>query len=421
MMRVILFSLFLTTTFVSAYEFLYPVAYSKQREKTNVYVLYQKSTNHVELWIMDEETGIASKGLLSSYTPAGLQLLPNKSGFSFIDNGRIRIKTFAKRSPKSIDIYEPVYHINVIHWLDDKRFYMSAKKNGSFCIFQLDQQGIIDFILEELDVDYMYPQKKGDDLFYIERTVEHGFKRERVTHRVVRTIYPVVERKLPVLSENDTCESEIVLDDFINSDFSPKQIMPTEKECIVDFKSSAIAFLHMVSDTQGFLLEHPTDVDRRDKLIPFNYYEIKKGDDGWECNELFQFSVPAHIILHKSYARLYESMLPLLPKYKDGFIYFMDCSILRSLGDLSSVALAKEEVGPDIQGVNLDLFSYDLKTGDVSQKSFSKNGQLLFSPLFVGDVVFYGGIVNYDDRVEPAMWINDDGFVCIKLPSCQVN
>jgi len=90
-----------------AIEFLYPVAQINQDGTNKIYVMYQKSLTHVELWVWDPETKVATKGLLSSHTPVNFRLLPGNKGFSFIDNGRIKIKLFNHRSIQSIDIYDP--------------------------------------------------------------------------------------------------------------------------------------------------------------------------------------------------------------------------------------------------------------------------------------------------------------------------
>ena len=56
---------------MSGQEYVYPVGVlSHQQEK--IYLLYQKSLGHVELWIWDVHTKEAQKGLLSTFTPAGL-------------------------------------------------------------------------------------------------------------------------------------------------------------------------------------------------------------------------------------------------------------------------------------------------------------------------------------------------------------
>ena len=382
---------------VLALEFLYPVGYVKQNGKIKIYIIYQKSIGHIELWLWDPETKVASKGLLSTYTPAAFKLLPDNAGFSFIDNGRIKIKKFNKRSPRSIDIYDPIYNICGLKWIDSENFYISAKKDDKFKIFKMDISGAIKYVLEDKDKDCMYPQKIGNSIFYIERCIKKGvYKRDYLSYKVVSLDHPIAnqdldsnlqknsEDKIKEIMQTDDCFSEI------------KILEPENKKYLVDFRSCPIAFLNMISDKEGFFLEHQVEVERYDKTIIFNYFQIKKGEDEWVCKELFQFSIPAHLILDKSDSRLYESILPLLPKYHDGKLFYLNC-------------LHNKEL-------LLDMFCYDLETEIQEQKTFAKSGQLFFSLIFTEDKIFYGGAVSKLSGDLPLMWISDDGIMCFKLP-----
>src|ERR1700722_17690204 len=145
-----------------AQEFLYPVGvYDKQGESL-VYLLYQKTIGHIELWLWNPTTKKIHKALLSSFTPAGLRMLPGGSGFSFIDNGRIKIKQFAKRSPRSLDLYEPIYDIGIIEWINPFQCYFSAKENNRTKIYQANTRGEIVQVVGSATYDCLYPQKVND-------------------------------------------------------------------------------------------------------------------------------------------------------------------------------------------------------------------------------------------------------------------
>ena len=79
-----------------AEQFIYPVA-AIDNEGKEILVVYQKSLDDIELWIWDSATKCAMKGLLSAYVPAGIKMLPSGAGFSFVDEGRLRVKNFYKR------------------------------------------------------------------------------------------------------------------------------------------------------------------------------------------------------------------------------------------------------------------------------------------------------------------------------------
>ena len=69
--------------------------------------MHQTEAQETRLWSLNSVTNQYEQLLSSQYNPIGVQLLPDKSGFSFLDNGLIKVKNFLKRSPKTIEIYEP--------------------------------------------------------------------------------------------------------------------------------------------------------------------------------------------------------------------------------------------------------------------------------------------------------------------------
>ena len=103
-----LFFMLLFFGIINSEEFLYPVASFNNDGQNFIYVIYQKNVHHLELWSVNSETMIATKLLMSNFSPAGVRLLPNQAGFSFIDNGRIRVKYTNKRSPLSFDFEYPI-------------------------------------------------------------------------------------------------------------------------------------------------------------------------------------------------------------------------------------------------------------------------------------------------------------------------
>src|SRR5579872_5143165 len=117
-MKVVVVAISLWMVGATACEFLYPVA---SVSKDHVLVMYQKNSYHLELWDWNPQTNQADSVLLSLYTPAGVKLLLSKKGYSFIDSGVIKIKMFQKRSPKTVEIDQPLHTIELLHWIDDSR------------------------------------------------------------------------------------------------------------------------------------------------------------------------------------------------------------------------------------------------------------------------------------------------------------
>ena len=205
-------------------------------------------------------------------------------------------------------------------------------------IFQLDVEGEVYSILESQTLDYMYPQKVGEHLFYIERRQKiHGY------YRIMCTQY------------SDACTPDEVL----------------------DFDERAIAFLHMVSEQEGFVIEYPHEIQKNDTIIACTCHHIKRQEHCWVSTELFTFSIPTVLLFFDSEQRLCESILPLLPRYCDDGIYYMSC----------------------IHGSNcLNIFHYDLKLHTISQKTF-ENARHCFGLWHIKDQKFFGGTIGQELKI----------------------
>ena len=283
---------------LSAKEFLYPVGYHPEEDV--LFVMYQKTSSHLELWEWDPHTKQAHQLLLSRYSPAGFTLLPNYSGFSFIDNGMLKVKQLLKRSPRTIQYDAPIYNVEQVHWIDEKTCYASGRYQDYFGIFQINWDGCVDPILVQNGIDYQCPQKVDDSLFFIERTKEG--------YRIAQAYYSATYQE----------------DDFSDRLISHMKNQPPVQE-VLSFETTPIAFLHMVSASEGFVLSHPEGVSKNDPSIDFEYHHIFKKNDGcWAQSQLFSFAVPTSFLVNPN--RLYESMLPLLPYICQNQIYYVDSS-----------------------------------------------------------------------------------------------
>ncbi|MEX2438123.1 MAG: hypothetical protein WD449_02610, partial [Candidatus Babeliales bacterium] len=247
---------------IQAEEFVYPVGIlSKKQEK--LYLLYQKSLNHVELWLWNSQTKEAHKGLLSTFTPAGLKILPDHTGFSFVDNGRLRIKQFNKRSPQTVAIYEPVYDVSSIEWLSGKKFYFSARQKGRYAIFESTIDGDVRTLIRDEDHDCLYPQKQENELFYIERcpTGAHYFM------------------VAPYLTDHSVVDPDSV------------------RTLLIDFDRQSVAFLHMASATVGYCISHPSSIGSSAKTIECFCHRLHKEGGEWVNTKLFSFTLTLYILI----------------------------------------------------------------------------------------------------------------------------
>jgi len=383
---------------VEAKEFLYPVAVHNNHGVVKIYLVYQKSVEHLELLVWDPVTKETDKGLLSTYTPGVFKILPGGSGFSFVDKGRILVKSFTKRSPKSVAFYAPIDDIALIHWIDDSSFYFMAKESKHYSLFHANAQGDLHVVAKSEYADYMYPQKVDDSLFFLRR-VKQG---DEYHYSLVAAPYPLI----PNYSfENDSSAYEQIA--RLNQEQLGQMVSLVSSEDIepmLDLGEGAASFLTMVSPRQGFYVEHPRVIERSEACVPFSYYQLDKKEQRWEKKKLFSFRLPTHFFLEENEFRLYESLLPLLPRHTKNGIFFTDCY--------------------DTNRLKTGIAKYDLKNGSLTYVSSSPSGDIVgdafFAPLCVGAVVFYGGVLLPEDfgtgNRLPAIWINEDGRLCVDLP-----
>ncbi len=333
----ILFYFFTTQTV----EFLYPVGVDSHRSL--VYLLYQKNPTHIELWGWDYKTKRANQMLFSRFTPAGFRMLPGGDGFSFIDNGLLKIQQFLKRSPRTVEFDAPIYNVEVVHWVDAKLCYTSGKYVDHFGIFAIDYDGAISPLCLSDSSDCMYPQKVDADLFYIERDSQWQY-------RVMRTDY-ILPPSYETFQERRA--------------WNESHVLPSER--ILDFGNNPIIFLSMVSSNEGFMIGHSPTISNRDSLVQFEYYHITKQDDTWNSETLFSFEIPSKFLVLGHRSRLYEALLPLLPQHDADRITYVD----------------------SVNG-DLGLFVYDRKT-KTREILFHEENHSRFASIRVEARVFCGG------------------------------
>jgi len=314
-------------------EYVYPVV--SLNDATILYI-HQTSPQNIQLFQWNTITNCTEQILWSLYNPAGIQLLPNNKGFSFIDNGRLRIKAFHKRSAKTIDFDKPIYNINGLQWLDEHTCYCSAYYDNHAAIFELNDEGYVYCVMKKDTIDCMYPQKINDQLFYIER-----YKKGNDSY------YSIM--KTPYKQDGVS-------------------------QILMDFEHNPIIFLYMISETEGFVVEHQKDIDSEscesNKAV-FHYHHMRKKDNNWHHNLLFSFEIPTRLFLYNNDQRLFESILPLLPRVINDKIYFVDC-----LDDCSNM---------------LQPYYYDLATNQKNKVLVEKQKGHFFVPIQCGTQLCFGG------------------------------
>lgn len=361
-------------------EFLYPIDEIVHEDVQKMCVLYQKN-NHLELWLWNPVNGEAIKGLLSSFNPSGLAVLPNKKTFSFIDNDRIRIKQINKRSPGAIDLYGP-YDLTTIHWIDNHSFYFAAKERQHNNLFHANIDGDLFRLTVSNNNDYTYPSKIDDELFFIEHSAKHGYS-------IMKAHYPnnIIENK-----KNKELTLEEVLKEENNEYIQYLDLEAAQKIIMLD--DATPAFLCMKDSECGFFIQHPNSVERTDKTMNFSYHTFyKTKDEGWKVEKLFEFTLPLYLLLpQQDKVRLYESILPFLPFHDQDTLYY------------SNLCLETDSI---------NVFSYNLVSKVSTQRTMLKDQHsLIFPPRTYQNRLFSGGTNNSNFLTTPTIDIDEFGKQC---------
>lgn len=293
-----IFLITLISKFLFAHnEFIYPVA---ELDQDHLLLMHQQLSDNIALYVWNKNTKVAVPELNALYLPAHVQLLPSKNAYSFLDRGRIRIKSFCKRTPKTITIDEPICDIQSLHWISDEQCYFAAKIRQVYKIFlyDLSVDGGTLFTLSNMnnDMHYTFPCKIGDQLLSV------GQSSDDIFHIICTDWQPKSYRqtrsdRLPL--KTDTQEEQHLVTHFF-----------------------PLCFLQMIDDQTGLILEMQPDTEH-DDLFHFICYQIALGNTGiLKMHQLFEFSAPKSLIIGHAAERLYESIYPLLPRYFNKTIYF---------------------------------------------------------------------------------------------------
>lgn len=387
--RLFIFPFTLITHLTGAREYVYPVAWVERYDHHYVYLLHQISLKQLQLLELNTESKAISQALPLSATPAGIKILPDKSGYSYIDQGQIYIKLFSKRSAQKVDIHQPLYHIEIIEWFDAMHCYFSAKYHEQFNLYQLSRSGSLQILVHVPDADCLYPQKIDSTLYYIERSFG---------------------KKKYIINSTHYADQSF---DGSSADVSRKTIL--------DVDNQPIAFLRMVSHAQGFYVSYPDTIhssDRELSCLPCAYHQLTYDSlrSEWIAEKLFEFSIPLDFILPDSKERLHESLLPLLPRHTLSGIYFCDCASAKKSGYRN---LGGSWYDPEF----VKIYYYD-PVSKISCLKTDDNDHDLLSPLIIGKNVFYGYSIAGNSKHQPllpGMWRNEYGQVCYEMPKVVIS
>lgn len=374
--------IFFIVNIISAHnEFLYPLETIIEEGIEKMCVIHQKGSS-LELSIWNPENNHSHKALLSSFTPAGVKVLPNKKSFSFIFNDKIRIKNLEKRSPRTLDFYGP-YDITTIEWIDDQSCYFSARERDHVNLFHATIEGDLYRLTESTTCNYLYPQKINESLFFIAHSKD-GYS-------LMRTEYPT--EKINTQFCTDRCKDNCNLEHLLKNETEDQIIFLNENslETLLAKNDQALAFLTMTSHTSGFCVGYSELIERSQDTMTFSYYRIKDQPE-WSLEELFTFTLPLELIVHKKgHTRLYESIIPLLPYYD------------KHTSSLYFVSLENN-------GLGLNVYRYCLENDQTILVLSSENPHKhYFTPRRFGNQLLCGGTIIADTDNLPTIHLSSQG------------
>jgi hypothetical protein len=322
--------LLFANTINATFEYFYPVDYCKKNNTT--LIMHQNSLQKTTLLLWDHISNTTIEGLWSLFNPLNIQILPDESGFSFLDNGRLRIKYFNKRSAKTIDFDHYIYNVYGLNWINSQQCIFSAKYTDYYSIFSCSIDGSVQCLVTQDKSHCIYPQKIDDTLFYIQQNSQ--------------------------INSIKSCN-------FTNTQANNSHL--------INFNNS-ILFLNMISSSKGFVVEHNTSYEKEDKknIAHFYFTQITHVNGTWESKRLFAFNIPLCLLLPHYDEFICESLLPLMPRIIDNKIYFINA---------------------DHYDNSLKSYVFDSETQQIMENIFI--GKNYFVPILSDKKLIFGGQLNH--------------------------
>ncbi len=375
--------------------YLYPVDTINHEGKKKMCVLYQK-WNGLELYFWDPVTHKSTLGLLSFFQPTSLTVLPNQEAFSFIDNDRIRVKYVNKRSPKSLDFYGP-YDLTTITWIDNENFYFSAKERRHHNLFHATTDGDLFRLTVSNTHHYLYPQKVDETLFFIESTEDGDYAIKSIEYPT-QYLANKIDKEKRYFSLEDEIRTLIAQED-VRETYKPILDIQSATTLVAlehtRMQETALAFLHMISLTEGFFIQYTDHIDKDQKVLELDYYSLYTNGSEWTHTFLFTFSIPLYFIMYqKGKIVMSESILPFLPFHNGTSIY-----------------LTKYDDDKEI----LELFEYTREDKNLSKCLAGQNYQeIFFAPRRFNGQIICGGSLTGNQK--PHVMLKSDGFHYFDMP-----
>lgn len=368
---------------VSCEQIIYPITTDGQK----IYSIYQKKNQQREIWAFDLHQNEAHKSLFSNYAPSAVKLLPNLAGFSFIHEGQLRVKYFHKRSPKTVEFNQSLNDFHSVEWLDPQQCFFSARRlHKNLIMIGEINQAEVHVIMEDCFGDALFPQKIVDNLYYVRRVNDR--------HSVIKTKF-----LNPFASE----DAQVVLD-FLQDD---------DDLLLFDAGTCKISGFKMVNQNCGYLVMMHDNLSGG--FVKFSYHKICYNQTraipdpvlakNWQKKHLFDYVLDKKILLDQ--ANQLEQLVEIFwPEH---------CQVVDK-----DTSLTNENIffTSTTSNGTMNIFKYDLATGQVNQLTNAAIDQHALRPILVGNKIYYGQCFKISktelNDFNILSFLNNFDFICSK-------
>lgn len=354
-MYVCLMSLFFGN--IQAIKYIYPVG----SNSTHLYFIHQMNQEASELYTycyhtksIKHERYSFNQEMLYNFVVTNFELLPENQGYSFLDNGRLRIKYYHKPSPISVDFLYPIYDLHAVIWVEPNKGIICAKYKNCFGLFYFTPDGRVDPIVWTGCHDFLYPQVIDQEIYCIQKPIDQKGAAHIVSCKLPSTSCSVAweslnfDEQVHILMRNPTNISHKKMPHYLNS--------------IAFIKNGT--YLSMVNQHHGFYLEQLSKSS--DKLASFMYHEVVCTDGTWSSRVLFDFNIPRYLI-DLSEKSLIEKMRLVLPIFIKNKIYFIHANTVYTTG----------------------IYSYNCDTSEI-EPIWAENNRCFIGLLFYNNRLYFG-------------------------------
>jgi hypothetical protein len=368
--------------FVFAYEqIIYPIAADGQK----IYAIYHKKNKQREIWTYDLQKKEAFKTLFSNYAPSAVKLLPNLAGFSFIQDDQLRVKYFHKRSPKTVAFNLSLKDLHSVEWLDTLQCFFSARRlHKNLIMIGEINQAEAHVIMEDFLGDALFPQKIVDNLYYVRRVNDR--------HSVIKTKF---------LNPFENEDAQVVLD-FLQDE---------DDLLLFDAGTCQIAGFKMADQNCGYLVIMHDNLSGG--LIKFSYHKICYNQTrafpdpvlakNWQKKHLFDYVLDNKLVSDSTNQ----------PEQIVEIFWPEHCLVVDS-----STNITTENIFFTSNASNgtMNIFKYDLVSGQVSQLTNAADGEHVLRPILVGNKIYYGQCFKSSETESSnfniASFFNSFDFIC---------